>query len=303
MDRTSLTKSEFAEPRRAHRTFRNFEEIRVVHDVSKVHPSTLVTEIEYLVSRFFSRSCDPSRFSNLVPGSIRSCGCQNGSIMNDRSRTTAASLITLMLVASTTACTGVTDSGPVYSAPTCSQLLTTTINYARSGTGDIDSMLQSLTDSCSDEYEIAVDYLSNSIDGDFRVESCDELLGYGVRAEAVTLLEQDRLCTFGAGERAAVPEWPEEGLGWDEARERVGTVQRVCGPLMSDRETVDGTFLNVGRDYPSVDRFTFVFWDIHLESIALGTTVCGSGEIYLYEGVAQMEMQAPDAIELWNQQG
>lgn len=68
---------------------------------------------------------------------------------------------------------------------------------------------------------------------------------------------------------------------------------------MSGRETADGTFVNVGRDYPSADRFTFVFWDIHLEPIASGTTVCGQGEIYLYEGVAQMEMRDPGAFEHW----
>lgn len=120
-----------------------------------------------------------------------------------------------MLAASTTACSSRgTNPGSVYITPNCSQLLTAAVNYERYETGDIDSTLQALTDNCSDEYEIAVDYLSNTTDSDFQNDSCDELLGYGVRAEAVTLLEQDGVCTFGGGDRDAVPAWPDGGLGW-----------------------------------------------------------------------------------------
>lgn len=226
-------------------------------------------------------------------------GWQDSLVMNAPSRTTVASLIALMLAASATGCSGVTTSHSAYSPPNCSQLLKAAVNYERSGAGDIDSAMQALSDTCSDEYQIAADYLSNSADSDFRIQSCNELLGYGVRAEAVTLLEQDGLCTSGGGRPAAVPEWPEGGLGWNEARAHVGTVQRVCGPLMSGRETADGTFVNVGRDYPSADRFTFVFWDIHLDPIAPGTTVCGRGKIYLHKGVTQIEMRDPAALELW----
>ncbi|GEP49175.1 hypothetical protein MSA03_26830 [Microbacterium saccharophilum] len=180
-------------------------------------------------------------------------------------------------------------------------MLTAAIQYERAGTGAIDSIMQALSDSCSDEYEIATDYLSNSTDSEFSIDSCDELLGYGMRPEAVTLLEQDGRCSYGESAAApASPQWPNGGLGWDQARGQAGTVQRVCGPLMSSRETNDGTFVNVGRDYPSADRFTFIFWDISLEPIEPGVTVCGSGEIYLYDGgVAQMEMSDPGALEIW----
>jgi len=68
---------------------------------------------------------------------------------------------------------------------------------------------------------------------------------------------------------------------------------------MSARETADGTFVNVGRDYPSAERFTFIFWDISLQPIAPGATICGRGEIYLYNGVAQMEMFDPRDLEIW----
>jgi len=98
----------------------------------------------------------------------------------------------------------------------------------------------------------------------------------------------------------ATDPYPEGGMGWDVARQYAGTVQRVCGPLMSVRETADGTFVNVGRDYPSADRFTFIFWDTYLQPIPSDAMVCGTGEIYLYEGVvAQIEMWDPAALEIW----
>ena len=176
----------------------------------------------------------------------------------------------------------------------------TAIEYGRSGTGDIDSTLQALTNDCSNEYEIAIDYLAHTADTTvLRIDSCDELRTYGVRTESVTLLEQDGLCTADGGAAAVESAWPEGGLAWDKAHEHTGTIQRVCGPLKSVRETSDGTFVNVGVDYPSAGRFTFIFWDAFLDPIEADTTVCGSGEIYLYEGVTQMEMGDPSSLELW----
>ena len=99
----------------------------------------------------------------------------------------------------------------------------------------------------------------------------------------------------------AQPAWPGgAAVAWNEAAAHVGTMQRVCGPLRSVRTTGDGTFVNIGKDYPSADRFTFIFWDIVLDPLDSGSVICGRGEIYLYEGaVAQMEMQDPGALEIW----
>lgn len=99
----------------------------------------------------------------------------------------------------------------------------------------------------------------------------------------------------------AQPAWPGgAAVGWDEAAAHAGTTQRVCGPLMSMRTTGDGTFVNIGTDYPSPDRFTFIFWDLTLDPIESGSVLCGRGDIYLYEGlVAQIEMQDPGALEIW----
>lgn len=203
------------------------------------------------------------------------------------------------VVAPVTACTSGSGDSSSASAPSCSELLSAAIQYERSGLGNIDSVMQTLTTSCSDEYEIAVDYLANSTDSEFSIESCDELVDYGTRSEAVELLAQDGKCSFSESAVPAAPTWPDGGLGWDEAGAYAGTVQRVCGPLMSIRGTDDGTFVNVGQDYPSADRFTFIFWDMYLDPIEPGATLCGNGEIYLYEGVAQMEMWDPSALEIW----
>lgn len=183
---------------------------------------------------------------------------------------------------------------------TCADMLDAAVANERAESGAIDSTMQSLSERCSNEYDIAVDYLSNAGNSSFGIDSCDELLGYGARQEAVQLLEEDGYCSDGVAEALATPEWPEGGLGWDAAGAHAGSVQRVCGPLMSVRETADGTFVNIGRDYPSADRFTFIFWDVYLEAIQPGATICGSGEIYLYDGVvAQMEMWDPAALEIW----
>jgi len=95
--------------------------------------------------------------------------------------------------------------------------------------------------------------------------------------------------------------WPDGGLGWNEAGAHAGEVQRVCGPMRSIRNTGDAVFYNVGRDYPSADRFAFVLWgDWWVEPIATDATICSTGAIYLYDGVvAQIEIGAPEDIEIW----
>ena len=193
--------------------------------------------------------------------------------------------------------------------PSCSEILDSAITYARIDSDKINSAMQALADSCDDEYDIAVGYVSHATDAGYSSDSCEELLGWGTPTESVDLLENDGWCRYGAydaeGETSwrtagqGSQAWPEGGIGWDGAAAHAGEVQRVCGPLMSMRETADGTFVNVGEDYPSASRFTFIFWDIYLEPINAGATLCGSGEIYLYDGVAQMEMYFAGDLEIW----
>ena len=77
-------------------------------------------------------------------------------------------------------------------------------------------------------------------------------------------------------------------------------VQRVCGPLAGIGNSSDDVFLNIGRDYPDPDRFTIVIWDIgDVEPVAAGTTVCTTGQITQYEGVAQIQLRSTSDIELY----
>lgn len=213
-----------------------------------------------------------------------------------------------MLAGSSTACAGGSWNSSERDTSTCSDLLDAVVEHERSGTGDINSAMQTLSESCTEAFDIAVDYISTPKDTAYSIDSCVELLAYGLRPEAVDLLAQDGACTFGAAtlsttsDESAPPAgqaWPEGGLGWDDARSHAGTAQRVCGPLMSVRRTDDGTFVNVGQDYPSRNRFTFVFWDTYLDPIDPGLVVCGTGEIYLYDGVPQLEMWDPTKLEIW----
>ena len=102
-------------------------------------------------------------------------------------------------------------------------------------------------------------------------------------------------------ERPAPAGWPERGLGWDQAGNYSGTYQRVCGRLTSMRNTYNGAFVNVGRDYPDPGRFTFVLWGYELQPLPSAATICASGNIYIYEGTtAQMELGSPAELEIWD---
>ncbi|MBC9927165.1 hypothetical protein [Leucobacter sp. CX169] len=94
---------------------------------------------------------------------------------------------------------------------------------------------------------------------------------------------------------------PGGGIPWNQAVDHAWTTQRVCGPLAGSGNSYDDVFLNLGRDYPDPKRFQIVVWDIgSLESIAGSATLCTSGQITLYEGVAQIELTDPSLIEIYN---
>jgi hypothetical protein len=173
---------------------------------------------------------------------------------------------------------------------------------ADDNSGATDSKFQWLTENCSTEYEILVDYTSErgSAQGAFGPQSCDELTQYLV-PEAIDLLRADGICTSGAAAAAPPPvEQPGGGIAWNEAVRYAGTEQRVCGPLAGGGNSEDDVFLNLGLDYPDPERFQIVVWDVGgLEPIAGGSTLCTSGVITLYNGVAQIELYDPSLITIY----
>lgn len=156
--------------------------------------------------------------------------------------------------------------------------------------------------SCPTEYKVYTDYIEIVVGTiEQGMQSCDHWRTPEIGDESVRLLREDGLCSV---EPVAPPKptWPDGGLGWDEARSHAGSWQRVCGPLKSVRVLDYGVFVNIGLDYPSADRFTFVIWgDWWLEPIPVSSTICASGNIYLYEGVVtQIELGHPNELEIWN---
>ena len=100
------------------------------------------------------------------------------------------------------------------------------------------------------------------------------------------------------------------GLAWDQARAFVG--QRgtfrgeVVGTNYVERSTTQPTFLNIGRPFPDSSRLTVVVWGRDRGrfpqppevAYAAGQEICVSGEVSLFEGVVQIEVDSPSAVSV-----
>lgn len=166
-----------------------------------------------------------------------------------------------------------------------------------------------LSSGCPEQMDIATDYFALTAEtGSAYGDVCESIRRGSLHTRAVELIREDGHCADTSeglsGLRGAeLPSgpWPNGGLGWNEAGALIGTEQRVCGPLQSVRDTEWGVFVNVGRDYPSLERFTFVLWgDWWLDPITPAATVCATGTLSSYEGVTQMEIADPSQLEIWN---
>jgi hypothetical protein len=91
----------------------------------------------------------------------------------------------------------------------------------------------------------------------------------------------------------------EPPLHWDQAKDFIGEVKTVCGPVKSAffAESSEGqpTFLNVGKDYPDPGRFSVIIWGEDRanfpdppEQAYLNQTICITGEIQEYDGIAEI---------------
>lgn len=103
--------------------------------------------------------------------------------------------------------------------------------------------------------------------------------------------------------------YDDEWLTPEEAIDHVGEFTTVAGEIysVSYREDVDGqpTFINLGSDYPDPERLTIVIWGDYREDCydvipAEGEygEIAVTGEIYEYDGAAQIEVYTPDQIEI-----
>ena len=190
---------------------------------------------------------------------------------------------------------------------TCGEVLASVVNLVRLNDteGAINSQFDWLSNNCSSEYEIAVDYSSTrGLIDQYDAQACSTLTQH-LRAEAMVLLAEDGFCSEALSDASVdAPSWaggqPGGGVAWSEAVSYAGSSQRVCGPLVDSGNSDDDVFLDLGLPYPDPERFQIVIWDIGgLEPIAYGSTLCTSGVITLYEGVAQIELYDPGLVEIY----
>jgi hypothetical protein len=192
--------------------------------------------------------------------------------------------------------------------PDCDDRLNDAFALERSGQSGnghdaLSDTLETMRISCPTQLQVFNDYVSGrTMVEQFGPDTCSELVDY-FESRAIQLLHKDGVCAGGSSgeildDRNAGQ--PGGGIAWSDASLHVGSVQRVCGPLAGIGGSADDVFLNIGRDYPDPDRFTIVIWDIGgVEPIEPGTTTCTSGEIVLFEGVAQIHLRSPGEVELY----
>lgn len=98
-------------------------------------------------------------------------------------------------------------------------------------------------------------------------------------------------------------------IRWQDAGFYHGESVTVCGPVVGTHYASSSngqpTFLNLGEDYPSPDRFVVVIWGENREQFPddfendyYGETICVTGEVEEYEGVYQMEAEGSLDIEV-----
>ena len=98
-------------------------------------------------------------------------------------------------------------------------------------------------------------------------------------------------------------------MAWDKAIQNVGERATVKGPVVGTRYASgsrgEPTFLNLGKDFPDRDRFTVVIWGNTRDNFPFAPevqydnrTICVTGLIETFEGVAQIIADTPSDIEI-----
>jgi len=96
---------------------------------------------------------------------------------------------------------------------------------------------------------------------------------------------------------------------WGDASGHVGQVVTIEGPVVGTYYSVDATgqstFLNIGRDHPDPSRVTVFIgsfdrgvWSDPPDELYAGETIRVTGKVELYQGVVQIVITEPDAVEV-----
>ena len=101
----------------------------------------------------------------------------------------------------------------------------------------------------------------------------------------------------------------ENVISWEEAKSHIGEYITVVGDVKGTKYASESngkpTFLDIGVDYPDPNRFTIVIWGNKRsnftnapETYYSGKTIEVYGEIVLYNGVAEIEVDSEDDISI-----
>jgi DNA/RNA endonuclease YhcR with UshA esterase domain len=85
-------------------------------------------------------------------------------------------------------------------------------------------------------------------------------------------------------------------INWDQAKDYIGQNVTVTGPVVGTHDFGDAAVLNVGKDYPSPERFTvYIPADKRAgmpTDLDDGKTISVTGKVKMYRGVPEIEGDA-----------
>lgn len=102
---------------------------------------------------------------------------------------------------------------------------------------------------------------------------------------------------------------PASAISWQDAKGYIGKSVSIYGPVVeveyASASKGKPTFIDIGEGYPGKNRVTITIWGKNRasfsgspEDLYSGKTVCVTGELYLYNGVCNVEVQTPSQIEI-----
>ena len=108
--------------------------------------------------------------------------------------------------------------------------------------------------------------------------------------------------------KTETPPAPAGAISWDKAKDHIGDRATVYGSVAGTKygSTSSGkpTWLNMGKDYPSSERFVVIIWGENRgkfpqppEDYYDGKIISVTGLIQEYKGIAQIEVTTPDQIQ------
>jgi hypothetical protein len=97
-----------------------------------------------------------------------------------------------------------------------------------------------------------------------------------------------------------MPTTTPSSISWDQAKDHIGQIVTVTGPVVGTHDFGDAAVLNVGKDYPSPDRFTVYIpadkragMPVDLDN---GKTISVTGTLKMYHDVPEIEADAAHVV-------